>query len=205
MFGNSQVETERFNIYSTLLQKWQQTINLISNNSVAGLKKRHIEDSYQTLGFAPAAIHWADLGSGAGFPGLVTAIRLIGVPGALVHLIESDRRKCAFLREVSRETGAPTHIHNGRIEDVLPSIDNIEAISARALAPLAQLISMSEGKLLKGAVGVFLKGQDLGDELTQASMDSRFDIKLHVSRVNAASHIAVVTLSAASKTCCDET
>ena len=100
-------ETERrLAIYADLLAKWQKTINLVAASTLPHLWMRHFADSLQVQAAAPAAGCWVDLGSGAGFPGLVTAIRLAEEPGATVHLIESDQRKCAFLREVSRETGA---------------------------------------------------------------------------------------------------
>ena len=125
-------------------------------------------NSLQVQAAAPAALAWADLGSGGGFPGLVTAIRLADTPGAVVHLIESDQRKCAFLREVSRETQAPTEVHQGRIETVVPTLGRIEAVSARALAPVPILLGYAAELLEKGAVGIFLKGERLGDELTGA-------------------------------------
>src|SRR5208283_869273 len=104
---------------------------------------------------------WADLGSGAGFPGMVLALLLKGRSGAVVHLIESDQRKAAFLRAVSRETGAPAIIHMGRIEAELePLIGEVEGICARALASLPQLVAWSREHLLKNAIGVFLKGED---------------------------------------------
>ena len=108
-----------------------------------------------------------DLGSGGGFPGLVTAIRLADSPGAHVDLIDSDRRKCAFLREVSRETGVPARIHCGRIEAILPTIaPDVEAVSARALAPLPTLMAHAAPLIAAGAVGVFMKGKDAERELT---------------------------------------
>jgi 16S rRNA (guanine527-N7)-methyltransferase len=156
----------RLAIYAELLVKWQRTINLVAAASLPQLWTRHFADSLQVQAAAPAARLWADLGSGAGFPGLVTAIRLADEPGAKVHLIESDQRKAAFLREVSRETKAPAEIHQGRIEDVLPRLGRLDAVSARALAPLPLLIAYAAEALENGATGVFLKGQTLADELT---------------------------------------
>ena len=97
--------------YVDLLARWRKTTNLISESTFASVWTRHIADSAQLLALAPGAIRWVDMGSGAGFPGLVIAIQLAGVPGAVVHCIESDQRKCAFLREAARATGAAATIH----------------------------------------------------------------------------------------------
>jgi 16S rRNA (guanine527-N7)-methyltransferase len=183
----------RLEIYAKLLLKWQKTINLVSAATLAHIWTRHFADSLQVVLAVPAARLWVDLGSGAGFPGLVTAIVLKDQPGARVHLIDSDQRKCAFLREVSRETGAPTIVHNGRIEDVARQIDDpIEAVSARALAPLPQLLDYAAIFLAKGACGVFLKGQYLDDELTDSAIQSRYEITTRPSRIMSSAHLLIV-------------
>ena len=157
----------RLQIYADLLRRWQPTINLVAPNTLPVLWTRHIADSWQVADAALMARRWVDLGSGGGFPGLVTAIRLADSPGAHVDLIDSDRRKCAFLREVSRETGVPAHVHCGRIEDVLPAIAaHVEAVSARALAPLATLMAYAAPLITAGATGIFMKGKDAERELT---------------------------------------
>jgi 16S rRNA (guanine527-N7)-methyltransferase len=167
----------RLDIYADLLRKWQKTINLIANSTLPQLWTRHIADSLQVSAAVPEARIWADLGSGGGFPGLVTAIRLADTPGAKVHLIESDQRKCAFLRDVSRETSAPAIIHNARIESVIDDLgDSIEAVSARALAPLPVLVEYAKNLLAKGAVGVFLKGQDYEAEVEALSAPGQYRI-----------------------------
>ena len=153
-------------IYERELRRWQKIKNLVAPSTLEHLWTRHFSDSAQLLALKPDARRWADLGSGAGFPGLVMATLLKNVPGASVHLIESDHRKCAFLREVSRETSAPLEVHRGRIEDILPTLPEADAISARALASMATLVEMTLERIEKGAVGVFLKGQDVGAELT---------------------------------------
>lgn len=157
-------------LYEELLRRWQTTINLVAPGTLDQIWTRHFADSAQVLAVAPEARLWADLGSGAGFPGLVTALLLKGAPGAVVHLIESDQRKAAFLRAVSRETEAPAQIHIGRIENILADLSPApEAISARALAPLTGLVDMMRLSLEKRAIGVFLKGADWRNELTLAS------------------------------------
>jgi 16S rRNA (guanine527-N7)-methyltransferase len=167
----------RLDIYADLLRKWQKTINLIANSTLPQLWTRHIADSLQVSAAVPEARIWADLGSGGGFPGLVTAIRLAETPGAKVHLIESDQRKCAFLRNVSRETSAPAIIHNARIETIIDNLgEPIEAVSARALAPLPVLVDYAKNLLAKGAVGVFLKGQDHEAEVKALSAAGQYRI-----------------------------
>jgi 16S rRNA (guanine527-N7)-methyltransferase len=187
-------ETEqRLQIYADLLAKWQRTINLVAVSTLPNLWMRHFADSLQVQAAAPDARLWVDLGSGAGFPGLVTAIRLAGDPHAKIHLIESDRRKCAFLREVSRETAAPIVIHPGRIEVVAAEINEpIDAISARALAPLPKLLRYAEKFLDQGAIGVFLKGQDVERELTDSGISSRYRIILRESVTSPSGRLVIV-------------
>jgi 16S rRNA (guanine527-N7)-methyltransferase len=184
---------ERLRIYEALLRKWQRTINLVGPATLDSIWIRHFADSLQVSDAAPDARCWLDLGSGAGFPGLVTAIRYADDPRASVHLIESDQRKCAFLRGVSRETGAAAIIHCGRIETILPELDApIEAISARALAPLPVLLDYA-GKLIeKGATGVFSKGEQAEAELTDSRLTDRFSITSLSSRTSPSAHILVV-------------
>lgn len=131
---------ERLAVYVDLLHRWQTIKNLVGSGTLNEVWTRHIADSAQIVPLVPNAAVWADFGSGAGFPGLVTAILIRSLPNATVHLVESNHRKCAFLREVARETGAPVEIHAGRIEDVVPSLPCVDALSARALAPLSQLV-----------------------------------------------------------------
>lgn len=192
-------ETEaRLDIYAELLLRWQKTINLVAPSTLPRLWTRHFADSLQVQAAAPDALVWADLGSGGGFPGLVTAIVLADRAGALAHLIESDQRKCAFLREVSRETQTPVQVHNGRIENVLPALcdQNIEAVSARALAPLHILIGYSVPLLEKGAVGLFLKGEHYADELTGPQAPGSFvgyDVAASPSATSGAARLLIVS------------
>ncbi|HLH11450.1 MAG TPA: 16S rRNA (guanine(527)-N(7))-methyltransferase RsmG [Methylovirgula sp.] len=184
---------ERFDIYAELLRKWQKAINLVAVSTLPHIWMRHFADSLQVQAAVPDARIWVDLGSGAGFPGLVTAIRLAGEPGTRVHLIESDQRKCAFLRTVSRETGAPAIVHAGRIEHVVEAIgEPVEAVSARALAPLPQLVNYAAKFLDSGAIGVFLKGQDLADELTDSAATRKYQIEMRNSLTSPAGRIVII-------------
>jgi 16S rRNA (guanine527-N7)-methyltransferase len=152
------------------LLTWQQRINLIAPGSVRSIWTRHVADSLQLLSLAPAAKLWLDLGSGGGFPGLVIACALAETSGTRVHLVESNGKKVAFLREAVRVTGAPAIVHQARIEQMGTKIDEpVEVVTARALAPLAELLALAEPWLKKGAQGLFPKGQDVGAELTEAS------------------------------------
>lgn len=187
----------RLVLYADLLVRWQGTINLVSPKTLPDLWSRHIGDSLQVQAAAPAARRWVDLGSGGGFPGLVTAILLADEPGATVHLVESDKRKAAFLRTVARETGAPATIHAERIEAFVPShVEPVDAVSARALAPLPQLVAYAQLFLQAGALGVFPQGESAAAELTGSDLDRRLHIDIVPSRVRDGSRLLLVRAAA---------
>lgn len=150
---------ERFAIYAELLARWQRIKNLVSPATLSAVWTRHLADSAQIVPLMPGALRWADIGSGAGFPGLVVAILLADRPGAHVDLVEANGRKCAFLREVARACGAPATVHNGRVQDVLPGLVSIEVLTARALAPLPALLEMGKVLIDGGTTAIFLKSQ----------------------------------------------
>jgi 16S rRNA (guanine527-N7)-methyltransferase len=182
-----------FELYEALLRKWQKSINLIAPGTLPNIWTRHFADSAQILDDFPKIERWADLGAGAGFPGMVLGICLKDRPGAKVHLIESDQRKASFLRAVSRETGAPAEIHLGRIESELPKLDSrVEAVTARALAPLSQLVEWSRELLLKNAIGVFLKGEDWEAELTASKAADSFRVRAFASRTLSSGRIIAI-------------
>jgi 16S rRNA (guanine527-N7)-methyltransferase len=161
--GVSRETLERLSLHLALLGRWQRAINLVGSATLADPWRRHVLDSAQLAAHVPAAAQsLVDLGSGAGFPGMVLA--LLGVPG--VHLIESDRRKAQFLREVARATGAAVTIHAERIERV-PGWA-ADALTARALAPLPRMLDLAEGFLSSDSVCLFLKGRSVEHELTNA-------------------------------------
>lgn len=161
---------ERLALYESLLRKWQKSINLVSSASLPELWRRHMLDSAQLVALAPENPRiWADLGSGGGFPGLVIAIILRESPGFSMHLVESDQRKCVFLREVAREAGAPVEVHNRRIEAFSAESGlKPDVISARALAPLDRLLDWAAPLFGPQTLGLFLKGQGAEGELTEA-------------------------------------
>ena len=183
----------RLEIYATLLQKWQRAVNLIGSSTLDNLWVRHFADSLQVADAVPEARKWLDLGSGAGFPGLVTAIKFADKPDARVHLVESNRRKCAFLREAARETGAPAVVHCGRVEDILPNFtEPVDAVSARALAPLPKLLRLAEKSLDLGATGVFPGGKLFEGELSQALTGGKYFITTIESKTDAAARLVLV-------------
>ena len=164
-------ETEsRLDRYVELLRQWQAKTNLVAPSTLPNLWTRHIADSLQLLALAPSAKAWVDLGSGGGFPGVVLACALAETAGARVHLVERNSKKAAFLREALRVTGAPGVVHAAGIEDIVDSITGrIDCVTARALAPLHQLIGFAEPLVKQGAKALFLKGQDVEAELTDAT------------------------------------
>jgi len=176
-----------------LFLKWQRTTTLVGPSTVSRLWTRHVADSAQLVGLAPEARNWIDLGSGSGFPGLVVACQLAGIPGSRVHLIESNAKKAAFLREAGRALALPSLVHATRIEDFIERFAQpIEVITARALAPLDKLLGYAEPLLKKGAQGLFIKGQDVEAELTEASRYWNIDAALVPSRTNPQGRIVVV-------------
>jgi 16S rRNA (guanine527-N7)-methyltransferase len=182
----------RLDRFVALLIAWEEHTNLIARSTIPVIWTRHIADSLQLLALAPQAKVWADLGSGAGFPGLVLACALAQSRGAEVHLVESIGKKAAFLREAVRVTGAPAIVHAMRIEDFVDKApESIEAVTARALAPLPKLLSLAYPLLKKGAVGLFLKGQDVGSELTAAAKYWKIQSDLVRSRTDQRAQILI--------------
>lgn len=168
-------EVERFR---QMLAEWNGRMNLVGPSALAEFWPRHAWDSAQLLTFEPRARIWADLGAGAGFPGLVLAILLKDRPGAQVRLIESMAKRCRFLEAVAAELDLPVEIHNARAE----SLDlKVEIVTARACAPLVRLLGYGWPYLRRGAEGLFLKGQDVVAELTEATKYWKFQSELSAS------------------------
>ncbi len=160
----------RLDRFTRLLLQWQKTTTLIGAATIPHLWTRHIADSLQLLALAPSARVWLDLGSGGGFPGLVIACALAGERGATVHLIESNAKKAAFLREAVRELDLRAVVHGERIEHFsLPMGAHVDVITARAVAPLSVLFGYVALLLKTGAQALLLKGQDVEAELTEAA------------------------------------
>jgi 16S rRNA (guanine527-N7)-methyltransferase len=177
-------ETEaRLDRYVALLVEWQAKTNLVSPSTLPNLWTRHISDSLQLLALAPTAKVWADFGSGGGFPGVVLACAMSEISGATVHLIERNAKKAAFLREALRVTNAPGTVHLADIGDNVDSVvGKVDCVTARALAPLHQLIGFAKPLVGQGAKALFLKGQDVEAELTEATKYWNIRYHLHSSR-----------------------
>ena len=183
----------KFDQYVGLLQRWQTIKNLVGPGTMATLWTRHIVDSAQLASFATDARIWVDIGSGAGFPGLVVAILLAGRPGFHMHLVESNGRKVAFLREVARTLQLPVTVHDCRIEaavSVLP--EKIDCLTARALASLKALLEMQAQITKNPCIALFLKGQDVDAELTEAAKYWNIQVKIHQSVIDPSGHIVEV-------------
>src|SRR4051812_31055354 len=156
-------ETEtRLDRFVDLLVEWTAKTNLVAPSTLPNLWTRHISDSLQLLSIAPKAKTWIDLGSGGGFPGVVLACALAETPGATVHLVERIAKKAAFLREAIRVAGAPGAVHLADIGDTVERFaGSVDCVTARAVAPLHQLIGFAEPLVKRGAKALFLKGQDV--------------------------------------------
>ena len=177
----SRETSERLTTFAGLLREWSPRINLVSRASLAQLWTRHILDSAQLLAHAPQdAAHWLDIGTGGGFPGMVCAI--LGAeshPSLRFTLVESDRRKCTFLRTVARETGVDLEIEAARIEALSPQAADV--VSARAVAPLATLFRHAHPHLREDALLLFLKGARHEKEIDEARASWRFTVDARAS------------------------
>jgi 16S rRNA (guanine527-N7)-methyltransferase len=161
--------------FRALLAEWNEVMNLVGPSALAEFWPRHAWDSAQLLKLHPEALTWADLGAGAGFPGLVLAILLKGRANAHVHLVESMAKRCRFLSEVVKTLDLPATVHNRRAEELKLKVD---AVTARACAPMPRLLGYAQPFLKQGAKGVFLKGQDVDAELTEATKYWKFEADL---------------------------
>jgi 16S rRNA (guanine527-N7)-methyltransferase len=184
---------ERLDGFLALLLKWQATTNLVGKSTLETLWTRHIADSLQLIDLAPQARTWVDLGSGAGFPGIPIACALTDVRGVAVHLVESNAKKAAFLREAARITGAPVTVHAVRIDKFVDGFEvAADAVTARAVASLKDLLDECFILLHHRAVGLFPKGQDVAVELTEASKYWNMAYDLVPSRTDPEARIVVV-------------
>ncbi|MBN9584118.1 MAG: 16S rRNA (guanine(527)-N(7))-methyltransferase RsmG [Afipia sp.] len=177
-------ETEaRLDRYVDLLVAWQAKTNLISPTTLPQIWTRHIADSLQLLDLAPDAKRWLDFGSGGGFPGVVLACALAERDGASVQLVERNAKKAAFLREAIRITGGAGTVILSDIGDYVDSLQApVDCVTARAVAPLHMLLDYAAPLMTRGAKALFLKGQDVESELTEATKYWIIEPRLHPSR-----------------------
>lgn len=181
---------DRLDIYLRELRRWQRAVNLVAASTLDEAWDRHVEDCLQLMEIEPGPGSWVDLGSGGGLPGLVIAAAR---PAQPVTLVESDARKCAFLRHVARAMAVSVDIREGRIEAVAPMLATPRVVTARALAPLDELLAYAQPMLTEGAVGLFPKGRAHTAELTRARESWRFDVDVIASRTSDGSAILRVT------------
>ena len=188
----SDLATERLKIFVALLAKWNAAINLVSPASLADVWTRHVADSAQVIDYAPIRrARWLDMGSGAGFPGAVIALITADTPNPVeMILVESDQRKAAFLSTVSRETGVPLIIQAARIEAVAPQ--NVDIVSARALAPLVKLCAFAERHLAPDGAALFLKGGHYDAEIAEARRTWSFSLDVGRSSTDPAGAILIM-------------
>lgn len=173
-------QAEKLALYQARLAHWQKAINLVAASTLEDSARRHFLDSAQISQLLPApeggrSPVLVDMGSGAGFPGLVLAILR---PDLNVHLVESDAKKCAFLQTISRETGSPVQIYNARIEDVWHMIE-ADIVTARALSTLSILLGYASPWFARkdGVQGVFLKGREAAREIEEARARWSFEVE----------------------------
>jgi 16S rRNA (guanine527-N7)-methyltransferase len=162
-----------------MLADWNGRMNLVSAASLADYWQRHVLDSAQLRQFDAAARVWVDIGAGAGFPGLVLAILLKETPGAKVHLVESQAKRCRFLDAASAALALPTEVHNVRAEDLSVKAD---IVTARAVAPLVKLLGFAKPYFARGAKGLFLKSEGVESEIAEARKTWRFRCDVSPSR-----------------------
>lgn len=173
-------------------KRWSRSFNLAAPSTLGSLWSRHILDSAQLVSLKPEAVNWLDLGSGGGFPGAVIAIMMRERDRAHVDLVESNGKKVSFLRTILAKLGAPARVHLTRIEqfraDTPPQI-----VTARALAPLDRLLTLSAPFLSRGATGLFHKGRDYLREVQESRDEWDFDLVEHVSRIDSNSRILEIS------------
>lgn len=187
----SRETTDRLEHFVTLFTKWSRAINLVAPSTLGDLWDRHVADSAQIFQLQPNPGIWLDLGSGGGFPGVVTAILLAELNGGWVHLVESNNKKAAFLRTALAETGARGSVHPVRIEAVDTEVSNVDFVSARALTDLDQLLGLilpwaARNKDLKAYLH---KGRDYQNEIDKSHRRWRYDLVIHDSVIEQGSVI----------------
>jgi len=189
----SRETTARLIAFEELFRKWSTAINLASPSTLADLWNRHILDSAQIFPLAPDAKRWLDLGSGGGFPGIVTACFLKEKPGASIDLVESAGKKAAFLRTAAGHVGVPARVHSERIEAMWDKIETPDVVTARALASLNVLFELAEPWLTNGSKALFQKGRDYQREIDESRVGWSFDLVQHESAIDTSSVILEIS------------
>ena len=182
----------RLNDYASALQRWNRSINLVAPSTIAELWQRHILDSVQVFTHAPkTARHWVDLGSGGGLPGMICAILgTEAMPECRFTLVESDKRKSAFLMTTAQALGLQISVQPKRAEHLAPQ--NADVVSARALAALPQLLGLVERHLAPEGVALLPKGKTYEQELAAASGEWQFDVKIVPSQTDPLARMLII-------------
>ena len=187
-------ETEkRLDMFVEALLLWQQRMNLVAASTLPQIWTRHVANSLQLVDLAPEARVWVDFGAGGGFPGIPIACALVDKSDAFVHLVESNGKKAAFLREAVRVTGVAAQVHQQRAEKFGESFqETVHVVTARALAPLKTLCDQAFPLIARGAVGIFPKGQDVDAELTEAAKYWSIEAEKMPSKTSPEGRIVVI-------------
>lgn len=185
----------RLEAFAALFMRWSKAINLSAPSTIGDLWRRHIADSAQLFALHPSPATWIDLGSGGGFPGIITAICLAENEAGWVHLVESNNKKASFLRNAILETDARASVHPVRIEDAPREIERCDAISARALSDLPQLFQYAAPWVEQSAsTRLYLhKGRDYAREISAAHGEWGFDLIRHESQIESDSVILEIS------------
>lgn len=168
--------------YGETVRRWSPRINLVAPSTLGTIWERHILDGAQLLPLAGGARRWLDIGSGGGFPGAVIALLLADHPGGVVHLVESNRKKVAFLHAALAGERHAARIHPVRLE-TLSVGEEVEIVTARAVAPLPVLLGLARPWLATGARGLFHKGRDFAREIEESRRAWHYDLIEHPSRI----------------------
>ncbi len=186
---------DRLTAFERLFFKWSKAFNLAAPSTLNHFWHRHVIDSAQLAAITKPSGAWIDLGSGGGLPGIVTAILMR--ESGVVHLVESNGKKTAFLRNAILETGASAIVHQVRIEDALRQVPAVNVVTARALANLTDLLTLAKPWLDGGATALFHKGREFREETKAARDVWRFDLIEHPSLVDPVSAILEIRMEAA--------
>ncbi len=181
---------QKLETFAELVRKWNPKINLVSKSSLDDLWDRHILDSVQVFRLVEQGGNWVDIGSGGGFPGIVIAILNQEEQRFRVRLVESDQRKCAFLRTAIRELGLTATVDNERIENA--QYLEADILSARALSDLSQLLAYAEMHLKPGGVAIFPKGQNWQQEVEETQHLWSYQFEAVTSKTNSAAAVLMI-------------
>ena len=194
-YSVSRETTSRLDLLALELERWQKVKNLVGPSALPQIWHRHIADSLQLHQFGDKSGAWLDIGSGGGFPALIIAMLRTEKALGRVHMIESNGRKCAFLRHIVAVCGLDATIHEARIENRILTLDEpFKFISARAVASLDQLIAWTNPLLRNGALGIFPKGQDVDRELDEASTSWVYEADIRLSSTDPSGRIVLVRM-----------